>query len=212
MLFIMNERLKGPESFFWPYFKAIVDIQDLSDFGDDYIKEAEELQLAEYLNNREEDIMKYWKDFQVVGETYYSDKSRYSKEQVRHAWKVLQTRSFGYNVFPGTSVTPIVDFLNHGLEDKLVFALWPKKVELDMVKRSILSYKNESETKGMSDTIKNGDEHYEEMEDVAYSNYMEVSEPATTNLSGKAVPALESIWDTESSEIFLELRSQSDKP
>lgn len=212
MLFIMNERLKGPESFFWPYFKAIVDIQDLSDFGDYYIKETEELQLAQYLRNREEDIMKYWNDFQTVGKQCYNDASRYSKEQVRHAWKVLQTRSFGYSVFPGTSVIPIVDFLNHGLDDKLAFALWPKKVEVEMVKRSVLICKNESVTKGKNDFIKNGDEHYEEMEDVGYSNYAEVSEPAATNLSGKTVPALESIWDTESSEIFLELRSQSDKP
>ena len=209
MLFIMDEHKKGSKSKFWPYLKLLTRIEDLSDFGADYIKETEEPLLAEYLQNREEDVIKYWKDFETIGKLFYNDPNYYSKELVKYAWKILQTRSFGYNVFPGTSIIPIIDFLNHGLEEKLVFAVWPKRVEINMLKRSILLLKNDTAQQSNSEYIKNGDEHFEEIE---YSNYTETSKPKETHLTGKPIPILEDIWDIRNNDIFLELRSQKNRP
>ena len=57
MLFIMTECKKKTKSWFWPYFKSIQKIEDLSDYDPTYIKETEDPTLNEYVKSRDDSII-----------------------------------------------------------------------------------------------------------------------------------------------------------
>ena len=217
MLFIMTECKKKTKSWFWPYFKSIQKIEDLSDYDPTYIKETEDTTQNKYVKSHDESSMSYWKDFETIGNAYYRNPDYFSIDVVKYSWKVLQTRSFGYSQVPSTSLIPIMDLFNHGIEEKLVLAVWPKSIELEMIKRSILESKNEPEENQKftrePDVIKNGDEHYDDV-DITYNHLNSTVSPKSneSNLTGKAVPKLESIWDPENTNIALEIRSQKENP
>lgn len=215
LFYVMNEIMKKEKSRFWRYFDTIINAYDLYDFGEKYWDECQDTEIIEYLKVKENDILAYLKDFNTIGEFIYNTPHYYSKEILRKAWKILQTRSFGYKLFPGTCLVPIIDIMNHGLDQKLVFAISPKKVQLNMLKRSLIELKIDPKQSGkICGLLDNGDNHYEEDLDNLenWSNYTLPAENLEMPAIPSELPKYSEIWDPEDKNVFLELYSQKEKP
>ncbi len=131
------------------------------------------------------------------------------------AWKVLQTRSFGFHsVFPGTCVIPVVDFINHGFADKVMLTVHPRSLHIQLIKRSLALTRAENALSGPSSSALNGDLHCDNDE---YDGWLNSSkaEPETPSPKPKSPPvplADLKLWDPKRQDIFMELRSQLHKP
>ncbi len=192
---------------------------DLEDFGEKYIAATQDADsIRSDFAKRRQSVEECWAQLKTAVLALHFDPSmydrfgiihrRYNKELATYAWKLMQTRAFGYNIFPPTCLVPVMDFLNHGPEEKLVFAVRPLKFHLQLISRSLRALRRDPPilTKAEAEGVENGDLHYDESADE------EEEEKQETSKSVAATERTEEIWDPTRTDVFVELRSQRNKP
>lgn len=113
-VFILYEKLKGSESFWYPYFKTLKGFSNIIDWTDEELGELQD-KLLVYDNLKwKERIERIWKAVYGIIKNYPEhfppEKNLYS--EFMWAWLVCCTRGYSWE---GGMLIPMADNLNHGI-------------------------------------------------------------------------------------------------
>lgn len=108
----MYERTKGPESFWFPYFETIKDIECLANWRKHEVEELQDPVLAFDSSQWVRRMAKVWASLEEV---FTENPSCFPcelplREYFEWAWRVTSTRSF---MLEGGMLVPLADNLNH---------------------------------------------------------------------------------------------------
>lgn len=112
-LYVLYEKLKGPNSFWHPYFSTLSGITNLVDWTAAELQELQDKLLIHDANKWKERVDRIWLRVKKILDHYpeYFDPSLDLKEEFMWAWRVCCTRTFGWD---GGMMVPMAGSTNHG--------------------------------------------------------------------------------------------------
>ncbi|CAM9159340.1 unnamed protein product, partial [Discosporangium mesarthrocarpum] len=116
-LFIMQEKIRGEKSFYWPFLRILPDPYNLSCWTEQELLELQDEKLVRRSKSRNKHCRLQYDErtmFELrlrYPDVYSTDV--YTFELFLYAWRIIQTRAFGKRL-PWTALVPIADCMNHG--------------------------------------------------------------------------------------------------
>jgi hypothetical protein len=112
-VYVLYERLKGENSFWYPYFSTITGYNNLIDWTDEDLNELQDKLLVHDNNKWKERIERIWNSIKKIIEDYpeYFPPCEDLRGCFDWAWRVCCTRGYAWE---GGMLIPMADNMNHG--------------------------------------------------------------------------------------------------
>uniref|UniRef100_K3X8I1 SET domain-containing protein n=1 Tax=Globisporangium ultimum (strain ATCC 200006 / CBS 805.95 / DAOM BR144) TaxID=431595 RepID=K3X8I1_GLOUD len=114
-LFLVQEMLRGDDSFFEPYLSILPYPESIQDWSDDELAELRDRRLVDAAKRRRSEIDTFYDRVFTLLDTKYPGvfpREQYTRDKFAFAWKTIQARTFGRRL-PWTALVPFADCLNH---------------------------------------------------------------------------------------------------
>ncbi|OMJ86347.1 hypothetical protein SteCoe_12134 [Stentor coeruleus] len=112
-IFVLYEKLKGPESFWYPYFTTMSGFSNMIDWTEEELAELQDKLLVHDNMKWRDRISRIWKGIYGIIKNYpeYFPPDRNLYEEFMWSWKVCCTRGYAWE---GGMLIPVADNTNHG--------------------------------------------------------------------------------------------------